>query len=249
MLRSNSNSVIVIYVISMIITVAGLWHFDFTIGNYLLIVLGYFLYSGIGVSMMMHRYYTHKSFEFKNSLIKWIFTIFALAAGRGATIGWVYIHRLHHAYSDTEKDPHVPNLNIWNLFFPKYSHFDGKVNLRLVKDLLKEPHIFIDKYYNLLILIWAVILYSISPNLFYFGWVIPVALTHIALNSFLYFGHAYGYTNHSHRDDSKNLWPFSVLLWGEGWHNNHHKNPSNWNLSEKWWEIDIIGFIIRFIKK
>ena len=249
MLDSSSKSVISIYALTLIFSVIGFPFFDFTTSNLLLILLGYFLYSCIGVSMMMHRYYTHKSFEFKSKIVKWLFTMFAVVSGRGAVIGWVYIHRLHHAHSDTEKDPHVPNLNILNLFFPNYSNFDKKVNLRIVKDLLNKPHIFIDKYYNLLILLWAALLACISLDLFYFGWVIPVVLTHTALNAFLYFGHTYGYTNHDHRDQSKNLWPFSILLGGEGWHNNHHKNPKNWNLREKWWEIDITGLIIKVVKK
>lgn len=249
MFASSPKSVSTIQYFTSILAIAGLFYFDFTLVSACILFISYFLYSGVGVSMMMHRYYTHKSFEFKRPVVKWICTWFALMAGRGGIIGWVYIHRLHHAYSDTEKDPHYCSLNFKGIFFPKYSKFVSEINLRLVRDLLSKNFVNIDKYYNLMVAAWCVLLITISPELFYFGWVVPVALTHILLNSFLYFGHTHGYRTHRHRDNSTNLWPYGFLLWGEGWHNNHHKNPGNWNLHEKWWELDVVGLLIRMVKK
>jgi stearoyl-CoA desaturase (delta-9 desaturase) len=37
-------------------------------------------------------------------------------------------------------------------------------------------------------------------------------------------------------------------MWGEGWHNNHHKNQKNENFSVKWWEFDISYHIIKLIR-
>jgi len=249
MFSANPKSVSIIQYLTTVLAVVGLFYFDFTLQEYLLVILGHFLYSGIGVSMMMHRYYTHNSFEFRSNIIKWICTWFAIVAGRGSMIGWTYLHRMHHKYSDTKQDPHYPSLSFKGIFFPKYSQFDKHINLRLVKDLLTKENIFIDKYYILFLIIWAVTLLLISPALFYFFWVLPVALTHLLLNSFLYLGHKYGYHLHETKDNSTNLWPYGFLLWGEGWHNNHHKDPKRWNLQEKWWELDVVGLLIGVLKK
>lgn len=169
-------------------------------------------------------------------------------AGRGGIIGWVYVHRLHHKLSDTVNDPHYPNLSLWGMLFPDYSKFDKDVNLRVVKDLLKKEYIKIDKYYNLLILIWAATLFLIDPNLFYFGWILPVVLTHIMFNSFLIIGHRLGYRNHKTKDNSTNFWLYAITLWGEGWHNNHHNNPRAWSLKERLWELDIISYVIKLVR-
>jgi stearoyl-CoA desaturase (delta-9 desaturase) len=74
-------------------------------------------------------------------------------------------------------------------------------------------------------------------------------LNYIALDLFVYLTHKYGYRNHDTRDNSRNNWFISLILWGEGWHNNHHNNPRDWNLQHHWYEIDICSWVIRLVKK
>jgi len=246
---ASSNFVSFLQVLSLSLAIAGLWVFEFDLLSASVVLLGYFMYSGVGVSMMLHRYWTHKSFEFKYPFVKWLFTWFALQAGRGSILGWVHIHREHHAYSDTNKDPHAPNINGWRVFFPHVLNYGVEIKKYLVRDLFNSVHLRINRYYKLIVLSWIVLLLIIDPWLFYFFWAVPLALTHLVLNSFTYFGHSVGYTNHNHRDNSKNFWVFGILLWGEGWHNNHHTNPSRWSLTDNWWEIDVTSYLIRSVKK
>lgn len=249
MFKASATSLSTIQILSSLATIAGIFYFEYTLTAWIVVFLGYFLYSGVGISMMMHRYWTHKSFEFKSKMLMWVCTWFALMAGRGSIIGWVHVHREHHAFSDTGKDPHSPGINGWRVFFPHLLNYGKKINKSIVRDIFNRTQININKYYTLLILVWIIFLALVDLRLAYFGWIVPVAITQIVLNSFIYFGHSYGYTNHNHRDNSKNLLPFGILLWGEGWHNNHHKNPSKWNMQEKWWELDLIAPIIKIIKK
>lgn len=246
---ASANFISFIQVISLIGLIIGIPFVSWNITTNLTLLLFYFLYSGVGVSMMLHRYWTHKSFEFKYPILKWIFTWFALMACRGSIIGWVHIHREHHAYSDTEKDPHAPNINGWRVFFPHVLNYGHEIKKYLVRDLFNELHLKINRYYKLLVFGWALLLLLIDPWLFYVGWAAPIALTHLALNTFTYFGHSVGYSRYTQRDESKNFWVFALLLWGEGWHNNHHKNPRAWSLREKWWEIDLISYVIKAVKR
>lgn len=249
MFAASPKSIKFIQYLTLFIAVLGVFHFEFNLQNYLILLISYILYSGVGVGMMLHRYFTHKTFEFKSNFVKWFCTWFALMAGRGGIIGWVYIHRLHHKNSDTVDDPHYSSLTVKGMFFPDYSKFSQNVNLRVIRDLLTTENIKIDKYYNLLILGWIVLLLLISPSLFYFGWVLPVALTHFFFNSFLYIGHKFGYRNYHTKDSSTNFWPYAIFLLGEGWHNNHHNDPGKWNLQVKEWEFDLISIFIRLVKK
>lgn len=234
---------------SLIMAIAGFFVFDFTLQAAIYILIGYFLYSGIGVSMMLHRYYSHHSFEFKSNIIKWLCTWFATVAGRGSPLGWVYVHRMHHKNADTSLDPHDPTTVGWKIFFPHSLEYGNTINKRIVIDLLDKSHITINKYYMLFILAWSLLLYSISPDVFYFFYVIPFVMTFIALDLFVLFSHTYGYRNFDTKDNSKNNWFISLILWGEGWHNNHHRRPGAFNLKHKWWEFDPLGVMITILKK
>lgn len=248
-LSSSITSVSAIQMLATVSTLVGLFFVDITWHAMLLLLVAYFLYSGIGISMMMHRYWTHKSFEFKSDTVKWIFTWFALMAGRGSVIGWVYVHREHHTFSDTEKDPHSPLHKGWRVFFFHMMGYTGTLNKKIVRDLLTRSQVDIDKYYVLIVLSGVASLLLISPWFAFWAWAVPVTLVKLVWSSFIYFGHAIGYQNHATRDNSKNCWPFALLMWGEGWHNNHHNNPRAWHLKENWWELDVVGNIIKVIKK
>ena len=249
MFSASTKSVSLIQYLTIILSVGGIFFFNFTLENYLTLLIFYFLYSGIGVSMMLHRYYSHKSFDFKYPIVKWLFTWFSIVSGRGSMIGWVYIHRLHHTFSDTETDPHYSVNGLKEILFPSYDKFIKKVNLRLVKDMLSKENIFIDKHYLLLLFVWVILLGLVGIEFLYFAWILPVSVTHLTFNTFLYSGHKLGYRNYQTRDNSKNSYLYALLLWGEGWHNNHHNNPGKWKLTEKWWELDVVGQVIEFVKK
>lgn len=249
MFTASAKNLSILQLSSLVTTIAGLFIFDFTWVSLIYILIGYFLYSGIGVSMTLHRYYSHHSFEFKSNTLKWICTWFAIVAGRGSPLGWVYVHRTHHKHSDTLQDPHDPTTVGWKIFFPHLLKYGDTINKRLIIDLLSKSHVNINKYYMMCILLWSAVLISISPSIFYFFYVIPLTMTWIALDLFVFLSHTYGYRNFETRDTSKNNWFISLILWGEGWHNNHHNNSKKYNLREKWWEFDTLALFINLIKK
>jgi stearoyl-CoA desaturase (delta-9 desaturase) len=74
-------------------------------------------------------------------------------------------------------------------------------------------------------------------------------LTFIALDLFVFLTHKHGYQNFKTRDNSKNNWFISLILWGEGWHNNHHHNAGSHTTKIKWWEFDPLSIIIRMVAK
>lgn len=226
----------------------GLPYFDFTTLNSIWIFSGYILLAVLGTSITFHRYYSHKSFEFRYVWMKHIFTFFGILAGRGSPLGWSYVHRLHHIFVDTPKDPHFMPVHGWRVIIPHLMKYGEKVNKRYIKDLLTPYHIFINKYYMGIVALWALVLGLISIELLYFFYIVPLVLTFISLNLFVLLTHKYGYRTHNTKDESRNNWFVSLLLFGEGWHNTHHHNSRLYNLREKWWEIDLCGNIIEAIK-
>jgi stearoyl-CoA desaturase (delta-9 desaturase) len=248
-LAASAYSVSFMQLFGLLGSIIGLSLYSLDLSSILMIIIGYFLYSGIGISMMYHRYYTHRSFEFKHDWVRKLCLSFAIFAGRGSPIGWVYVHRLHHAFSDTDKDPHDPIRYGWRIFFPHLLHYGETVNKKIIKDLFNREHVDINKYYNLFLLSWVVLLSLISFKVLFFFYCVPLLLSAIALDLFVYLSHSYGYRNHDTRDNSKNNWFISLILWGEGWHNNHHKNPASYTTQEKWYEFDMLKHVIRMVSK
>ncbi len=62
-----------------------------------------------------------------------------------------------------------------------------------------------------------------------------VAVWHItwSVNSL---SHMFGYQNYDTGEHSKNNWFVALLTVGEGWHNNHHEDPSAASVQHRWWE-------------
>jgi len=248
---STSTNIAIITTCSAVLSILGFFHFNFTISNCLIFILSFYVLNILGNWLMLHRYYSHKSFEFKYDFIRIILTFFTILSARGSPIGWAYIHRKHHRFSDTEKDPHSPlHLGLKLFGFQHYKSMESQnMELFLVKDLMNKEQIFIHKYYVLLLLFCIIPISLYSVELFYFLWILPITIVHLSQNLFNYFGHTYGYKNHITNDNSKNnLWLFPLLL-GEAWHNNHHYNPKLNTTKFLKYEFDPLNIFIRLVKK
>jgi stearoyl-CoA desaturase (delta-9 desaturase) len=64
-----------------------------------------------------------------------------------------------------------------------------------------------------------------------------------------WFAHKFGYVNFKVNDTAKNLLPFDFLMFGEGYHNNHHKFGGRANFGIKWHEFDPAYPIILVLNK
>lgn len=250
-LGSTSRNINLLTLCITISAILGLIYYNMTISNMVLTIISFYVLNILGNWMMLHRYYSHKSFEFKNDLVKWVFTSLAVLAGRGSPLGWVYLHRKHHAYSDTEKDPHSPKYLGYKIF--GFSHYkkqeEEKMQIFIVKDLMTTEQLFIHKWYIAIILAFVCILALINIELLYFAWILPAFLVHLSQNNFNYFGHISGYRNFETKDNSRNnvfLFPFIL---GEAWHNNHHHDAKNYSTKNRKYEFDPLSVVINIIKK
>lgn len=245
---SSPNSLRIIQLLSMALIVVCPFVAELSWHYILLSIFMFYSYSVLGISMMLHRYYSHKSFELNNA-VKWFFTIFAVLSGRGSPLGWVYIHRIHHGTSDTEKDPHSPHNKNFKFIGFMPAQENKKFNHFIVKELLTKPHIQIDRYYLLIILSFLVVLSIVDYNLIFYAWAIPAFVVSITQTMFNYFGHMKGHRNFETTDRSTNniyLWPFIL---GDAWHNNHHANAQKVSTKVLKYEYDPISVLINLIRK
>ena len=72
----------------------------------------WFLVGGVGVSVGLHRHFSHRSFDAAPALRLALGVLGAMAA-QGSVVYWVSLHRMHHAASDRPGDPHSPRGSAW----------------------------------------------------------------------------------------------------------------------------------------
>lgn len=201
--------------------------------HYIISWLVYFLIGGLGMIVGYHRLHSHRSFTCPRWFEKLI-TIFATLSLTGPAIDWVAIHRAHHKWHDTDKDPHSPDhLGILRVHF--FTMF-AKVSPKFAMDLIRDSfYMWQRKYYFYIIFAYALILYMIDPFAIIYLWLFPAFLTILFGTSILSLNHRNG---RPHND-----FIMGILTWGDAFHETHHDHPNKVRLHK----YDISGwFIERF---
>ena len=98
-------------------------------GYILSFFVGHWLISVFFQSFFLHRYSAHKMFTL-NRFWKKVFHFLTIAAQGPSYLnpyGYAILHRMHHAYSDTEKDPHSPVTvpNLFKMMWKTKTQYDG----------------------------------------------------------------------------------------------------------------------------
>jgi len=60
--------------------------------------------------------------------------------------------------------------------------------------------------------------------------------------------HLFGYRSYETGEGSRNNWLVALLAVGEGWHNNHHADPTAASVQHRWWEFDISYYEIKLLE-
>lgn len=218
-----------------------------SISHYFICLVVYFLTGCFGMSMTYHRFLAHSSWQSP----RWfeIFgTLCATIGLTGSSLAWCSIHKEHHLKSDRDDDPHSPHhMKWWKVQFLSMLH---KPRIQFMRHKLDDPfHKFVHKNYFLINLVYAFsILIAIEPFALIYAWLFPSFILWNSGSLINTVGHLFGYRNFNTTDKSKNNFLLALLTWGEGWHNNHHHNPTNYSFKYKWFEFDISSFFIRLIK-
>ena len=206
-------------------------------------------------TFFLHRYAAHKMFAMSSFWEKFFFVFNNVTQGSSYLSPYVYgiLHRMHHAYADTDQDPHSPKhsstaigmfLKTWGIYngiktekfaveerfkkdVPQWHSFDLMADSWITRLLWAAVYVLFYLYFVPAGKEW---LYLLLPFHFFMG-----PLHGVIIN---WFGHKMGYINFKVNNTSVNMLPIDLLMMGEGLHNNHHEHPSEINFGSKWYEFD-----------
>jgi len=229
--------------------------FVFSWKNLAAMLVGNWIVGSLGVGLGFHRLLTHRSFKAPKWL-EYTLTAFGTMSVQDSPDKWVATHRIHHQFTETERDPHSTRPGFfwahmeWILRGTAQDH-DPETLKRYVPDLLKDPfHVFLAKYYYVPIIVSAFILYAIGGwSMVLWGVFARVVVgwhTTWFVNSL---AHLFGKRPFETNDDSTNNWFVAIVTFGEGWHNNHHAFPTSARHGLKWYQLDMNWLTISLFKK
>jgi stearoyl-CoA desaturase (delta-9 desaturase) len=266
--RVATVAAITLPLLGTVAAMASVWGWGFTWADFGLLT-GAYLVTGLGITVGFHRLFSHKSFETGKSL-ELLWGVLGSMAIQGPLLRWVAMHRLHHHYSDKDRDPHSPNghgagvggvlRGLWHAHVGWAFGPDPIPVERYVTDLRKRvlPRA-IDALFPLWVVIGLVIpatlggLFTLSwggvvRGLLWGGFVRVFLVHHItwSVNSVC---HLWGSRPYPEKDSSRNNVLFGVLALGEGWHNNHHAFPTSARHGLRWWQVDPSYMVIWAMEK
>ena len=246
--------VLAVYLPGLLLGGLAFW-WSMTHGLWWATLIGWALVSGLGIAVGFHRIYSHKTHELPEWLDNLILLLGTLG-GQGSSISWVAVHRgYHHRFSDTPKDLHSPVNGFWNSVIGWYWKLTPEtINHKYAVDLLRRPnHVLVHRHY--IIHLWSCVVFiaALYPlfgwtPLFLYGSVLFISLVQDNLVNSLCHLTKVGYANFDVGDRSRNFWLLGYFGWGQGWHNNHHALPAQFDFGVKWWEFDPCRLWLPFLK-
>ena len=247
-----------------------LWNVAFHLGD-LVIMVGMYVLCAFGTTIGFHRYFTHRAFEAR-SPVKATLAILGCMTMQGPLTQWVTDHRKHHALSDQEGDPHSPyaghedggvagvvkgfvHAHVGWMFTSMGMEQGYPYGKDLYEDRLVRT---IDRLY----LLWVVATLGIPFGIGYafggwergvegllWGGLVRIFLYQHATFSVNSICHMFGRKDYRSRDESRNNWFVALLVFGEGWHNNHHAFPASARHGLHRFQIDVSWWVICALEK
>ncbi|GLU34682.1 acyl-CoA desaturase [Trinickia caryophylli] len=226
-----------------------------------------YLCTALGVEAGLHRFFSHQAFK-AGPIVTALFAIFGSMAAQGPVLFWAATHRMHHAFTDQEGDPHSPRLHgsglrgrlrgMW------HAHVGWLFTLRRQNWSQFTPDLLRDRWIvqlNRLYFAWIALGLALPAAA---GWLIG-GTAYSALMGFLWgglmriflvdqatwainsFAHSFGPRPNRTRDASRNVAWLALPAVGGGWHNNHHAFPALARTGQHFWQLDISGSFIELL--
>jgi stearoyl-CoA desaturase (Delta-9 desaturase) len=211
-------------------------------------------------SFFLHRFASHRMYTTSRHGEQIIYLLTWLSQGSSFLVPRAYgvMHRMHHRYSDTDKDPHSPYFfaDVWHMMLHTARIFRNFVKGTDLPDPVFTTEYLpswdrLDRVGNHVITrilfgaFYCAFYVVFAPNIWW-ALLLPLHFLMGPVQGAIvnWCGHKYGYRNFNNADHSKNSTPFGVIMMGELFQNNHHQDKDNANFARRWFEFDLTYIIM-----
>ena len=183
----------------------------------MIVIYGYMIYwvlAAVGITYGYHRYFAHNTYK-ANPLIEILLLYIGLLCGGRRALTWAGVHRIHHEFADTDKDPHSPKNYPWYVIL--FSLWKVKqIPRKHILDLLQNPRVMFYHKYGKYILAthWIITTLLFGVNAVIINSML-IILSYVGFGILNFFGH-----------DAKgpaNNFLINLIAPFEGSHRDHHE--------------------------
>ena len=212
--------------------------------------------TGVTLTSLYHRYYSHRSYNLRLPA-ELVLLFFGTLIAQGSVFDWVFDHRRHHKYVETDDDPHAIVRGFWHAHILWILDKRPALDTRMIHDLYASRLLqFQHKYYNSLFIGSSV---AISLFLgwisndwlggFYIGFLARIFVSHHSTFCINSLAHYWGTKPFDPDQTAVNNVLCSVITFGEGMHNYHHVFPYDYRIGDRWHHWDPGKWLIWTLSK
>ncbi|GKZ32220.1 stearoyl-CoA 9-desaturase [Aspergillus brasiliensis] len=210
--------------------------------------VAYYFFTALGVTAGYHRLWAHRSYT---ATLPLRITL-ALAAGgsvQGSARWWARLHRSHHRYTDTERDPYSVHKGLF------YAHFGWMVLKQNparfgrtdISDLNADPVVvWQHRHFLKIVILMGLVVPMLVAGLLWEDWwggfvyagilrIFFVQQATFCVNSL---AHWLGEQPFDDRNSPRDHVLTALATMGEGYHNFHHEFPSDYRNAIRWYQYD-----------
>lgn len=157
---------------------------------------------------------------------------------------------LHHSKVDQDEDPHSPRKGFFYALITWYFLYSPKkIQMSSARNLARSRvHHVIHKHYLALFWLPIMLLLAVNAKIAFLVFIFPAILSFWQENLINSICHIpffpLNYRSYSSRDNSRNNLFLGYVVWGAGFHNNHHDNPKTYSFAKHWFEFDICKQVV-----
>jgi stearoyl-CoA desaturase (Delta-9 desaturase) len=199
-----------------------------------------------------HRYFAHRAYQTSRAMQLFLAVLGTTATQKGP-LWWASTHRVHHRYSDTERDVHSPARRgfFWSHLGWWLSPDHQATRLELIPDFAGYPELrLVDRWSSLGPLALIALLAALGGwDAFLWGYVVSTCLLLHATFTINSVAHLLGTRRYATTDTSRNSFFLALITLGEGWHNNHHHYMNSASQGFFWWEVDVSYYVLKALER
>jgi len=212
-----------------------------------------YLLVGLSVTAGYHRLFAHRGYQ-SHPAVQAFFIFFGAMALQNSVLQWSSDHRTHHRYVDKDWDPYsIKRGPLWAhilwLFYrrPRHETLDNVPDLKANRLVMWQY-----RFSNALGIVAGLGLPTLIGwafgrplgGLLWGGFLRIVVIHHTTffVNSI---AHLWGSRPFSEESSARDNWILAFVTNGEGYHNFHHRFPSDFRNGFRWYQWDPTKWLIR----